>query len=281
MYIILALPVFYWLYWTYLIYILDAIAHCCALIKIRKDVLTYNLHLVLPEAKNHAEIGFKSLKLAYLNGFIAFHQPFLVFRDSLLKRYIFDIPEELKSDLRMNKAVFVLAHYGIFYDFISAHQLMNSPIASVYKMQSKWLEKWIFQGAVLKGKIFGVKHDRLNQHLNHPYGIMSLPCDQKGGRLPGTFLNQPTLIHSSPADIHKITKRALWAYLCKYDFQKKQIIVSFVPVERHITARSKTDIAQTIATLFSTAILADPEQYFWVHDRFRNTEKKYINGKKI
>ena len=272
---ILALPsiyLLYLLYWQYLIYILDALAHCCAFIKIRKNVVAYNLNMVLPEAKNHKDIEFKSLKLSYLNAFIALHQPYLMNRDSLSKRYIYEIPAALKSDIRSNKALLALAHYGIFYDFSSAYQILKNPIASVYKMKNTYLEKWMFHGSALKGKIFGIKHDKLHQHLNHPYRIISLPCDHKGKHVRGTFLNRETKIHSSPADLHKISKRALWVYFCKYDFTRKKIIVSFVPVERYVTSRSKCEIAQQVADIFTKAIKAQPEQYFWIHNRFRVNE---------
>jgi len=277
----------FYIYFTFL----NFLAHLCAFIPYRDKTILYNLNLIGIKKKEQSEIKFKCRKLFYLNALIALHQRYLINTDLLAKYYSdfpdFEPPAAFKEDIRQNKVIIVMPHFGIFYDFSSINYLTDYSLALVYKVVHVWIKDIIFSSQAYKNKIIPLYLRNYKQYLrnlknevdnaetkiiNKCDAIVVL-CDQKGGRVPVDYLGQSVLWHSSPADIHKHTKRAMWVYLCPYDFEKQQFRPTFIPVERHYNAETSiADISQKIADIFTKAIKAQPEQYFWLHNRFRINE---------
>jgi lauroyl/myristoyl acyltransferase len=262
---------------------LNCIAHLCAFIPYRDKTIGYNLDLIGIKKDEQTTIKFRCKKLFYLNAFIALHQRFLINTDLLAKYYPdFQSPAEFKEDVRLKKVVIVMPHFGIFYDFASINYLTGYSLALVYKVVHTWIKDIIFSSDAYKNKIIPLYLRNYKQYLrNLKNGNPTIDgcdaivvlCDQKGGRVPVQYLGQPVLWHSSPVDIHKQTKRAIWAYFCHYDFQKQQFRPTFIPIVRQYNPETSiADISQKMADVFTEAIRAQPEQYFWLHNRFQQNE---------
>ncbi|VVU95027.1 Bacterial lipid A biosynthesis acyltransferase [seawater metagenome] len=262
------------IYTKYFLIIIDSIASFLTYIiifinyKNRISIIHRNLDLVFQnKIHNKKEITFKVVKLSLINLLIAIQQNYILKSNCLLPYYNISIPPQLKEDIKTSKCIFALAHYGIFYDFATAHLLLDN-MACVYKFNNPYIEKLVFSKSIPKTKIFPIKHTELNKFYKNNQPIMTIPCDQKGASNKNiiTFLNQETNFHSSVNVIQKITKRSVWIYLCYYDFEQKKIIPKIIPVHRK-NLNSK-NLTQSIADIFSKEILNNPEQYFWLHNRF-------------
>jgi lauroyl/myristoyl acyltransferase len=281
------------LYFKYLIQILDLIAHGVAHLIIRfcpyrMNIVDMNLKLVFPAntVERNTEIKFKSTKLAVLNGLLALHQRFLIYEATWMTNLIQDTSHmnftKFYQDYEKHKILLLLPHYGTFYNMTTLFNVFQVPTVITYKIDYKFIEKILFQCHTFKDKIFGVNQTAfksyikdLNRgtpsdltHFVSSKNIIVL-CDQKSNKKNLVkFLNQWTPFHTTPVDIHKITGHSLWVTFLKYDFQAKKIHHEVVPIQ---SERDDTDpliLVQRIADVFSAKILADPEQYYWLHNRF-------------
>ena len=177
------------IYFRHLLFFIDLIAdiitRIALLLKVRNDVIEYNLNLVFPNMIDHKytssfkEIKFKSTKLFIINMLIALHQRFVIDTDCLLKYYhdinSLNIPPDLKDDLKRNKVIFALAHYGIYYDFTSAYKLI-SPLSCIYKMKYEFVERLVYDSNKFENKILPIKHDRLGHLIYNEYPkILHMP----------------------------------------------------------------------------------------------------------
>ena len=101
------------------------------------------------------------------------------------------------------------------------------------------------------------------------YPSMTMLCDQKTKKINSIrFLNQIVAFHTTPVEIHKATKRAIWVWFMHYDFGKKKFQVISIPVQRDYDETDSMIILQRIVDVLSDQILANPEQYLWLHNRF-------------
>ena len=176
-------------------------------------------------------------------------------------------------DKSKNGIILALGHYGLYYDFAGFNFISKSTLACIYKMNNEWLEKFIYKSSKYGSNILPIRHDQLGKLMNTKNEIIMIPCDQKANtkKKKINFLNQETNFHYSIVDIHKITKRSLWLYLPYYDFDKKKINIKLIPIAREYNIKnSKSDILQKLATELTKEILQNPDQYFWIHDRFKS-----------
>jgi len=260
--------------------ILDFTAHCITGVlfhlvpKFKRremKIMDANLRLFFPnntKIQNDA-IKFSSVKLTILNALFVLHQPILYnCQDYYLP---FTFPEEFLRDVRRNKCILVTPHYGIYYDLFGFHKMGNLSGMFVYKLNNRFIERYIFKTQIFARKVHPVKHNELQAALlqPNPYDLLVIPCDQKAPTgLPVKYLNQSVKFHSSPATIHKMTKRSVWAYFVHYSFAEKKLGLKMVPIQRLTDGRSPLEITQAIADVFSQEILAHPEQYLWAYNRF-------------
>jgi lauroyl/myristoyl acyltransferase len=264
-----------YIYLNNLLYFIDLLATSFAYIlrifKVRDKVMQYNLGLVFPNMDQDKKdlIKFRSCKLFLMNILIVLHQRFIIDTDYLMKYYDnINIPNDLKDDLKKNKVIFAVAHLGIYYDFSSCYKLI-SPLSCIYKMKYEFIEKFIYGSNKFKNKILPIKHDKLGELINNEYPSMCIPCDQKSNSKEIYFLKQKVKFHDSVTKIHKITKRSIWVCICYYDFNLRKIKMKLIPIERIYNSSNK-NITQKIADIMTKEILENPDQYFWLHDRFNS-----------
>ncbi len=271
-----------WVYWTYLIEILDALAGGATWILFRlpkfqrreNAIMDANLKRVLPDlsAADKAHVKFASVKLTVLNALIALHQRYLIDSDLTVKNNVNLI---CPSAVRDQKIIKVLAHYGVYYDF-SLVNIWKLSMAPVYKIKNKLVEAIVFHARTYKDRILGINQARFKAYLSgkgHPeeingYHIIDIVCDQNSRHGPRvTFLNREETFHSSPADVHKMTGRPIWAYLARYDFPTRKMHLKWVPIQLTLDDTPVKDIIQKIADVFTQEIMAHPEQYLWAYPR--------------
>ena len=266
-----------WIYFNNLLVFLDLIASVSNLlnyyfVKYRYQVVEYNLNRVFPNISKNKfnEIYYYSTKLFILNSLIAIHQRFIIDTNYLTKYYNkVDIPDELKEDLKNNKVIFAMAHYGIYYDFSTFVNLYKFRLACAYKMKNNIIEKLIYKSDLYKNRVLPLRHNILGSLIDNNYDIITIPTDQKANQKKEKimFLNQETNFHYSVADIHKATKRSIWIFFSYYDFRNQKMNIELIPITN---LNKKREITQQIADLITERALKYPEQYFWHHDRFNS-----------
>ena len=219
-----------YLYFVYLLHFLDYIASFLAyfLVLIKKDdkIIEKNLNLVFNNKltkKQKQTLKYTSFKLNSLNILYALHQRF-IFNKSILNNF-FDnnnLNQDFIYDMKKNGIILALGHYGIFYDFAGINYNLKGKIACVYKMDNKFFENIIYKSKNYKDRVLPIKYNNLGNLMRNKYDIIAIPCDHKNkSNKKIKFLNQITGFHYSVVDIHKITKRSLWCYFGKYNFDTK------------------------------------------------------------
>jgi len=287
------------LYFTYLIHILDFIAHIGAIVFLkvapfRVQIIDANLKLVFPEntPERNAEIKFLSTKLSILTLFVGLHQRFLIDNRAWMDNYTpydrDDLFAEIRADYAYKKAIFITPHYGFFYDMTSLYNLWRMNAVVFYDIPSKMVERFIFGCRRFVGILTGRNKDLFKKYMKDLYTGKESPetafinaqpalvmvCDQKSVKQNATrFLGQVVPFHTTPVDVHKRTKRAIWVWFFTYDFRNKRIIHEAYPIQRECDGTDPQVIVQRIADAFSEKIQANPEQYFWLHNRFNLIQK--------
>jgi lauroyl/myristoyl acyltransferase len=210
---------------------------------------------------------YKSMNLLILNILIALSQRFLFDKDYMIKNYkLLKIPSELKSDVKNNKIIIAMMHYGIFYDFTTYFKILGS-LTFIFKNNGL---KFIFNEINLNIIPIEYKNVVNNYEKLFDKNIIYLVCDHKkiDKNQKYNFMNQSTSFHESAANIHKITKRSIWIMIPKFNFEEISIDLEFIPVQRDYDNTPKKIITQNIADIFSKEILNSPEQYLWNFKRF-------------
>ena len=257
--------------------------------KSRVNVVDQNLRLVFPEysAERHKEIRFKSMKLAVLNVFLALHQRFLINEQSWMDNYMDDTRDdtlaEFRADYAYKKCINVVPHYGTFYNMTGFFNIFRMVTVIFYHIEWPLFARLIFQCQRFKNKIVGMNQlsfqtyvrDLRRGHLSDTSRVindcpcMVMLCDQKTKKTNRIrFLNQMVPFHTTPVEIHKATKRAIWVWFVHYDFERKKFQHIFTPVQRVYDDTDSQVILQRLADVLSEQILANPEQYLWLHNRF-------------
>ena len=265
-----------WIYFNNLLFFLDLIADIVAniylLIADTNYINNNIIKIINIESEKLKIIKFKTIKLFILNSLIAIHQRFIIDTNYLTKYYNkVNIPDELKEDIKNNKVIFAMAHYGIYYDF-SSYYYFISTLAPVYKMKNNLIENIVYNSNKFKNKILPIRHDKLGSLINNDYKSIYIVTDQKANSKKDKikFLNQETNFHYSVADIHKATKRSIWYFSSYYDFTNQKMNIELIPIKN---LHKKKEITQQIADLITERVLKNPEQYFWHHDRFNSDLK--------
>lgn len=226
--------------------------------------LVFNSKLSLYQKKNLLNT---SMNLLILNILMALIQRFLFNKDYMIKNYkSLKIPQELKDDVKNNKIIIAMMHYGIFYDFTTYFKILGS-LTFIFKSNEL---KFIFNEINLNIVPIEYKNVFNNYEKLFDKNIIYLVCDHKNinKNHKYNFLNQYTFFHESAANIHKITKRSIWIMVPKFNFKEISIDLEFIPVQRDYDNTPKKIITQNIADIFTNKILNSPEQYLWNFKRF-------------
>lgn len=269
--ILIIIPIIYLMIKLYLIniiYIFDLVATILSRIislftKKRNKIVYKNLELVFGSRfsdNDKHKIMINSYKLLIINALISIHQRFFINNNYLLNFYSINFNTNFKN----KKMIFVMMHYGIFYDFTTFFKINGKMICN-FKMHNKFAQELIWNSNKFKNKIIGVNLGNLKFYFNENKH-MYLLTDQKGSRYKEDilFLNNKCKFHDYPVNIHKVTNRSISIIYCHY--QNYKIKMNVIPI--NINNKTKKEIVQEIADNFTNIILKNPEQYMWAHNRF-------------
>ena len=138
------------------------------------------------------------------------------------------------------------------------HLLNNHIYPNNYNINTKYIEI----GKNTTKKLLDIKKE-----------ITLLGCDQK----PFTntknkkilFLNNYVDFHYGPANISLKTNKKIWYIYFKYCLKNKKNYWYFTNISDQLSINSSSyEITQKIAEVLTNDIITNPEQYFWVHNRF-------------
>jgi len=262
--IVLLSILFYYFYITYTLRIIYGISYILAYIpyylNIRKNIIEINLNLVFPTITKIRQdhIRFHSWKFLIINTITCLNQ-YLLKNSYLLNYYT------IHSISLPKKSFITLAHFGLYYDFISFFKLTQNIFYGIYKSKIFNLN--------FNTKIKTVKHDRINTLELNKYYTLYTPIDQKSqGKSQGktetiSFLNNNVTFHSFLIELSIRQNRDIYFYYIVID--NYTLYPNLIKIETR--DKSIHDIIQTIANEMTTIIKECPEQYLWSYKRFNVT----------
>lgn len=237
------------------VFLLNIISYILALFlffKIQRyKISKYNLKLIFPK-KSFFEINkiiFNSYKNFTFNILILLVQN--IFGDNYLINYY-----NIKNYNITKKCQLILAHYGLFYDFVSGIKIFNKNLAGIYKGKFNHINNKNF-------KFF--KHNMIDYTLLSKYYIITTPNDQRSNdKTIVSFLNKQVKFHSKLVDFSLNDNRDLYFYYV--DIEWNSLNTNIVKI--NTKDKQLIDIIQNIADMITKIILKNPDQYLWLHDRF-------------
>ena len=248
--------------------------------KQRYRIAKANIEKVFPKksASEVEEIIYLSMQIQILNFIVGLCGQLLYKYTNYFKSIKYIVPEELEEDRKQNGILIIMSHYGIFYNItIYAGCILNERTYMLCHSQ-KQLTNILYPKNIYKNNVF-VHYTQEKEiitiqklaKMNKQHTII-MGCDQRANRSTTevSFLNQVTTFHTSPISIMKTSKRKIWSCHVCYDNKKKETIIRFEKVE--IKKESLKETTQEMANHLSEKIIANPNQYLWVHDRFKHSK---------
>lgn len=259
----------------------------CDLLKIRRTLVERNLSLTFP-AKSGEEIH-RIARQVYRN---LAENAIEVLRLSFIKT-----PEDAASLLQVNTAelhaktrgnnkgaVMVSAHFGNWELLALGMGLMGFPMTVVVKrLKNKEIDRQINYWRSMRGNRVVYKRQALREGLRtlRSGGIMSILADQsdpKGGFFMD-FLGRRTSVFLGPAFLALKTGVPLFVVMCRRTGGGKYV-VDIEEVDTAGLGASKEDaeeLARRYTRVLERHIRAYPEEWFWLHDRWKRTDMKSEN----
>ena len=247
--------------------------------KQRYDIAKANIEKVFPNksASEVEEIIYVSMQIQILNFIVGLCGQLLYKYTNYHKTIKSIIPKELEEDKKQNGLIIIMSHYGIFYNItIYAGCILNHRIYMLCHNQ-KQLTNILYPKDIYKNNVFVhyiqdkeiIAIQKLAK-LNKQHTII-MGCDQRANRSTTevSFLNQVTTFHTSPISVMKTSKRKIWSCHVSYDNRKKETSIIFEKVE--IKKENLQEMTQEMANHLSEKIIVNPNQYLWIHDRFKHS----------
>ena len=213
--------------------------------------LIKNLNCVFKDISNFSKfkILLKSSKNLTFNILIILIQN--IFGDNYLINYY-----NIKNYNIPKKCQLILAHYGLFYDFVSGIKIFNKNLAGIFKGKFNHINNKNF-------KLF--KHNMVDYKLLSKYFIIDTPIDQKSNdKTIVSFLNKQVKFHSKLVDFSLNDNRNLYFYYVDIGWNSLKLNI----IKINTKDKKLVDIIQNIADMMTKIILKNPDQYLWLHDRF-------------
>ena len=205
------------------------------------------------------------------------------------KKFIFLLKQSIKRLTSDNKkyGIFLLtSHYGIFYNGpLYLGELLNTKTYILYHYV-KYLNTILYPKNYYKNNHFiqyiKTKDRELVTRIlkSKEQHVIALACDQRANlsKEKVKFLNQQVTFHTSPASVKLYTNKKLWIYHFHYDEKTRTNIFKIERLKIN-NSNSLHSITQEVADHLNNCIIKNPEQYFWVHDRFRDNQNTNVKQK--
>ena len=175
-----------------------------------------------------------------------------LFGDSFLYKYY-----DLQEYKFRNKVIIVSGHIGLYYDPCSGSKICKRNFSCIYKGNFDfYINKNI--------KMFG--HHQIKYNELYKYDVIATPIDQRSNNLPKVyFLNQEINFHNKLVKYSLLDNRDLYFYCVKINWNSLEVTLEKIDTEN----KNLKNIIQIMADKMTKMIFNNPEQYNWLHDRFK------------
>jgi KDO2-lipid IV(A) lauroyltransferase len=196
-----------------------------------------------------------------------------------LQRTSFSFAPETMELLRRKDTGVILAsgHIGNWEVSVQILSYLKPIVAVRRAMNNPYVERLLIQRCSTANISWTYKHDTTANRLVHAIrnnSVLALMMDQYAGKygIIIDFFGHPASTHSSPAVLHLLTRAPLFfAYSIRTGLMQYKV-VGLEPVKYTASGNREMDI-QTIMKIITnqleTAIRTNPEQYLWMHRRWR------------
>jgi lauroyl/myristoyl acyltransferase len=251
-----------------------------------------NLQKVFPE-KDTSELQRilnKSLKIQLMNIIVGILGQILYKYTKYKNTIKYEIPNDFDlNEFENDKKYGILlltSHYGIFLNgALYLGELLNTKTYILYHYV-KYLDTILYPKNYYKNNHFIRYIETKDRELvtrilkSKKQDIIVLGCDQRANRSKEKvkFLNQLVTFHTSPASIKLHTNKKLWSYHFHYDEKTRTNIFKIKRLEIN-NSNSLHSITQEVADHLNDYIIKSPEQYLWIHDRFKDNQNTNVKQK--
>ncbi len=255
--------------------------------KHRKTAIS-NLTLVFPDKTldEARALAFENFKRIGEN-FLCAAKTFTMKKEELEKRVEFVGVEKLEKASRSSpdgSVVVAIGHFGNFELYARFWEFANGlKCATTYRsLKHKSFDRPLQMLREKTGCHYFERRseaDKLRKFMHSGRVVLGLLADQhagdKGVRVP--FFGRDCSTSAAPALFAQRYKSALFTAICyRLSPAKWRIeIGDEIPVELNGKHRNVNDICVDINRAFENAILRDPANWFWVHNRWKAPPKKF------
>tara|TARA_B100000035_G_C21034718_1_gene570261 strand:- start:1753 stop:2655 length:903 start_codon:yes stop_codon:yes gene_type:complete len=259
------------------------------IVRKRYKIAERNLQKVFP-GKDTIELQRilnKSLKIHLMNIIVGILGQILYKYTKYKNTIKYEIPSDFDpNDFENDKKYGILlltSHYGIFLNgALYLGELLNTKTYILYHYV-KYLDTTLYPKNYYKNNHFIRYVETKDREIvtrilkSKKQDIIVLGCDQRANRSNENvkFLNQQVTFHTSPASVKLYTNKKLWSYHFHYDEKTR---TSIFKIERLKIDNSNSlhSITQEVADHLSNYIIKNPEQYLWIHDRFKDNQNTNV-----
>lgn len=251
------------IYYIPTIIIFKSISYCLAYViyflNIRKSIIEYNLKQSFPSISQSKLdfIRFHSNKVFIFNVLIGI-KIWLLGDSNFWSLY----DNNIKINSFPNKCFFCACHLGIYYDLSSLPYIFNKNVTAIYKGNFS-----------LKSnkKIEYIKHNQINKNTSDFFkkSLIITPIDQNPPSHLSSevkFLNSKVSLHNFLIKLSMNQERDIYFAWVLFPEQNK-LRLNYIKI--NYNEKSLNEVCQIIANKMSELIIKYPEQYFWMHDRFK------------
>ncbi len=264
-----------------------AIAHLLGdfvyyILKTRRELVLKNLALTFP-AKSSAEIQAIALKV-YRNQaeniIEMLRLPMITTAEDAAKLLDIDAKELLSKTADQKKGgIFLTAHFGNWELFGLCSGFLVAPLTLVVKpLKNRQIDKQINQWRTMSGNRILYDWQALRQGLRtlQSGGIVVLLGDQsdRNGTFFTEFLGRRTSVFLGPAWLALKAGVPLFAGICRrtregrYKVEYEEIVIS----DLGTTKADAEELARRYTKVLERSIYRDPEEWFWLHNRWKRSE---------
>lgn len=257
-----------------------------SILKKYKKIIYNNLQIAFPNQTNefYNEIYKKNLK--FIGKLIA--DTFLKSRmkNQWFEKHIIQdketikIEEQIKEYLNNKEPVILLTgHLGGWETLAQylGYRFSNSTLIIYKKIKNKYLDNWLYKLRTITGASLYPMEDTLNVIKELEKGkLLAIAPDQNAGGsgIMVNFLNRPASTYKGPALIGYTTKAHLYFTSLLY-LEKGKFKIIYEYLGRIQSQSSKEEIIKEWTnrwvSILEKYIKQYPDQYFWVHQRWKTT----------
>lgn len=274
-YLLLIVPIFIF-YPLYLIeFIASILASIYCFLKVhRYKLIEKNIKYIFPEKENKEikEIAYKSTKITIMNYLVGLFGQLLYKYSYYFNTIKYNIPEEIKEDIERNGIILVGSHFSLFLNGAVYFGTIFDCMVNILVVYQRYVNDIIYAKIYKKSNFINYSKGSSLNTLKKLNGndILILGCDHKvnNENYPSVMLlNKNVKFPVGPGYLIKNSNRKLWSFNFYYDEKNKETILNLQKINVN-DSDTIDSISQKIADNFSQLILNNPEQYYWIHDRF-------------